>query len=233
MKVFLNPVPIACLLIALAGAAFGSTVTVVLGVVGMVASVGLLSARRAQFQVAQDQTFDLSPESRILLGPVKRLVAEIEKLIENNKESETIRILGAEARTEAGRLLSQVTTSLTTRDDLKKSLRGRYEADKELGKARMKLEFATSAEKAVLESAIAARTMELSHYDEIESFIRRVELGVTQAEAALAEMKAKLALSASGEKAALQPDQDLRETIARMHNLSTSYEEAEQLIRGT
>jgi hypothetical protein len=233
MKALLHPVPIACVVIAIVGAVLGSTITVVLGMVAAIATLALLSARKVQQDVGEDKTANLSPDSRILIKPVKRLVQEIEKIIDDNAASETIRIVGVEAREEAARLLAQVAGSLALRDDLNKSLRGRYQAEKEMGEARMKMEFATEGEKTSLQTAIDARTLELKHYDQIKGHVRQIDVAVTQAEAALAEMKARLSLSASSEKAAMESGDELRETIGRMRSLNESYDEAEQLIRGT
>jgi hypothetical protein len=168
----------------------------------------------------------------ILLRPVKKLAADIEAVIASNPDSQTVRILGKEAKDEADRLFAEVVKSLLARDKLKRSLRGRYEAERDIAEARKSLEFAGEEEKTSLTNAIQARTLELGHYDEIEKQLKRIEVGVNQAEAVLAEMKARLSLSASSESAALGEGDDLRETIGRLKNLSASYEESAQVIEG-
>lgn len=233
MKPYLHPVPIACLLITVIGAVVGNLGMTIVGLIGAIAGVGFIAARHAQDSRGADQSDTLSNEGRTLLRPVKGLADEIATLIDTNKDSQTIRIMGGEALEESKGLLGQVVRSLQTRDELKRTLRGRYEAEKEIGDARMRLEFANGPEKESLDTAIAARTQELAHYGEIERHIKRIELSVNQAEAALAEMKARLAATASGEKEALGSGDDLRETIGRLKSLSASYDEAEQVIRGT
>lgn len=232
MKPFFHPVPIACLVIALLGAVTSNVPMVVLGVIAAIASVGFLAARNAQSQHPADLE-SLSAESRAKLRPVKRLSDDIEGILVANQESPTIQIIGGEAKAESERLVGQVAKSLQSRDEFQRLLRGRYDAEKEIASARSRLEFAGESEKASLNAAIEARTLELDHYAEIEKHLTQIDVGVNQAEAALAEMKARLSLSASGERAASGSGDDLRETISRLKNLSSSYDEADQLLKGS
>lgn len=229
MKALLHPVPIACLIIAIVGGVTGNVPMVILGMIAGIASVGLLSARHAQLA---GPTEELSSDSRILLKPVTKLVRDIEELVATNKDSQTLRLLGPDAIKEAKSLESLVTKSLLARDKMVKTLRGRAVAEKEIGEARMRHEFAKGQEKASLEAAIAARTEELKHYDQIERAVKHIELGVTQSEAVLAEMRARLALSASKEDASPEVESELREALGRIKTLSVTYEEADQLLRG-
>jgi hypothetical protein len=231
MKLFLHPVPIACLLLTIVGAIVGNLPMMALALLAGVASLGILSAREAQTQ-RPEHYHQLSPDGLTLLRPVKKLVADIEELIQANPDSQTVRILGTEAVAESQRLLSEVIKSLVARDKLKKSLIGRYAAEKDIEAAKKKLESADGTERESLTVAVQARTLEVAHYVEMDKQIRLIDISVNQAEAGLAEMKARLSLSASGEKAALGEGEALREMIGRLQNLSASYEESARVIEG-
>ena len=203
-----------------------------LGLIGAIGSIALISGREAQNRHASYSDDEISPDSRTLLRPVKKLADDIEAIITANRDSQTVQIVGQEARNEATHLLEQVRKSLVARDKLKKSLRGRYEAEKEIGEAKMRLEFADEAEKAALQSTIDARTLELTHYTEVEEALKKIEIGVNQAEAALAEMKARLSVTAAAGALAQGEGDDLRDTIGRMKALSAGYDEVDQLVNG-
>ncbi len=234
MKQFLlHPIPIACLIIAIAGALFGSVAAVAVGLIGAVGSVGLLAGRTAQERRSEYSVDELSPDARMLLKPLRKIADDISEIVATHKDSPTVQVVGQEALTESERLIDQVRKSLAARDQLKKSMRGRAEAEKEIGEARMRLEFADETEKASLQAAIDARTMEVEHYKEIEPVLKRVEVSVNQAEAVLAEMKARLSVSATSGLVQEQGSDDLRETIGRLKSLSSGYDEVDQLMRGT
>lgn len=232
MKPYLSPVPIGALLVAIFGAVTQNYAIVVAAILVAIAAVGFISARNVQAERSGDPAESLSQESRTLLRPIQRLSREVAALVEANKDSPTISVIGAEALAEATRMTAQVARTLQIRDDLKKALKGRYQAEKEIGESRMRLEFASATERVSLEAAIEARTAELGHYDEIGAHLRQIETGVNQAEAVLAEIKAKLSLNLSQDAAALGQADDLRDTLSRMRSLSNSYEEAENFLRG-
>ena len=228
MKSLLHPVPIACLLIAIIGAVRSDVAMVAVSLIAGFAALGLLSARREASR-SDSSRGNLSADSRMLLRPIKRLADELQEFVSTNSSSQIVQVIGAEVVAESQGLFKQVTTSLTTRDEFQRLLRGRYEADKEIGKARMKLEFSEGSDKSTIETTIEARTAELAHYDSIELNVRRIELGVHQTEAALAEMKARLSVSVSGEKVDFASADDVRASIERLKSLSKSYDEAERM----
>lgn len=233
MKTLLHPIPIGAVLVAVLGAVLSNPAMVVLGLLVAVASVGLLAARGAQATRAADLGEGLSNEGRTRLQPVRRLVGEIDRIVQENAQSATVQIMGAEARAESQRLYDQVAKSLAQRDGLERSLHPRYEAQKALEAARARRESATGAEADSLDQAIAARTQELAQYDKAQAALQQIDVGVAQAEAALAEMKAKLAVSATGDQIATSNESDLRDSLSRMKSLSAGYDEADQVIRGS
>ena len=231
MKPLLHPVPITCAVITVLGAVLGNVPMMLLALIAGVASVGFLSARTAQLLRGEHDSA-LSADGRALLSPVRKLAAEIEEVIHINKASQVVRILGTEGLVESQRLVTLVVKSLVSRDEMIRSLRGRTEAEKAVRDAQLKLTSAGPDEKESLIALIAARTLELGHYAEIERRVKQIELSVREAEAALAEMKARLSLSASTDQAVQGEGDDLRETLSRMKNLNDSYEESAGVIEG-
>lgn len=233
MKTLLHPIPIGALLLAVLGAVLSNPAMVVLGLLVGVASIGLLAARGAQATRAADLGEGLTNEGRTRLQPVRRLVAEIEKIVGANAQSPTVQIMGAEAEAEARRLYDQVAKALAQREALERSLRPRYEAQQAIEQAKARRASATGPEADSLDQTIAARSQELGQYEQAEAALQQIDARVAQAEAALSEMKSKLLTSATGEHIAASNEDDLRESLSRMKSLSAGYDEADQVIRGS
>lgn len=231
MKSFLHPVPVACVLIAIAGAVLNNIPMVALALVCAVAGMSFLGARKARDE-GPAAIEDLSSEARSRFRPLQRLVADIERIRAENASSQAVQILGAEALAEAQDLLGQVVRSLIARDHVKGLSRGRYAAEKEMSEARMRLEFAGESEKKALNATIEARTAEIGHYGQIDDSVKLIEVGLSQSEAILAEIKARLAVAATGERLADAPREGLRETIGRLQTIAATFDEAEQVIHG-
>lgn len=231
MKSFLHPVPIACVLIAIVGAVLNNIPMLALGMLCAVAGMSFIGARTARSETAT-ATENLSSEARSLLRPLQRLVSDIERIRAENSASQAVQILGGEALADAQDLLSQVVRSLIARDHVKRLSRGRYAAEKERSEARMRLEFASEPEKRALNATIQARSDEIKHYDQIDASVKLIEVGLSQAEAILAEIKARLAVAVTGERLADAPREDLRETIGRLQTIAATFDEAEQVING-
>ncbi len=224
------------LLFLVAGIVFFVIGNFALGGLALTLSVALLvlkTMRETASRMADDPREEMDAESRSLFSPIRRLTNEIEEVVTRNDDSTVMKVVGKEALDEATRIHDQVAKALAVRDDLKRSLRernvSRAETEKLLAKAEAEQD---PSVKATLLSAVEARKMEQSHYTVVEDTIAKIDSSVAQAEAALSEMKARLATKASGEKALSATDnEELRDTISRMKTLSISYDEAEQLLR--
>ncbi len=188
--------------------------------------------QRTAQQHQEDVREDMDAESRSLYAPIRRLTEEIEQLVSRHTDSAIMKVVGGEAVDEAKRIRDQVAKALAVRDDLKRAMREKNLATRDIASLAAQVEAADEVTKPALEGALEARRMELGHYSVVEQTISKIDSGVTQAQAALAEMKARLSVKASGEKAlAATEDDDLRETIGRMRSLSISYDEAEELLQ--
>lgn len=192
---------------------------------------GLRSTRK--LRDADAETEALRPESRTLLRPIRRLHEEIAALVDGAAKGSSVSMLGQEIVSESKRILDQAGRSLSVRDELVRAGKERYTAEKEVAELEVKLSSAaTVAEHEALEGALTARRIELNHYSQIETTVTQIDGSLRQAEAALSEMKARLLVNATGERAAAGSDADLRETIGRVKALSISVDEAEQMLKG-
>ncbi|HEY0865902.1 MAG TPA: hypothetical protein VGE01_00910 [Fimbriimonas sp.] len=193
----------------------------------------LASARRGAAARAEDAAESMDADSRSLYSPIRRLSDEIEALA-SRKDTATIRIIGAEAAQEARRIREQCARALVARSELKRAGRGKSTALGEIDDLDRQLaEAASDQEKQAYLNAQEAYRRQIAHFAKAEEALSRIDVSVKAAEAVLAEMKTRLAVAASSEKAELAGDEDLRETISRMKTLSVSYDEAEQTLRST
>lgn len=206
-----------------------------LAAIAIVVAVGLVAIgamRKTGEARMADPTLEMDPDSRSLYAPVRRLTNELEALIQKNPDSSLLKTIGNEALREAQRIRDQVAEGLQVRSQLKRASRGRSLAIQEVDKLQAQISDAkTDGERAALQSALTARQLELGHYTQVEETIGRIDSGVRQAEAALSEMKARLAVGAGGEAAARASSvDDLRDTMSRLKALSLSVDEAEELL---
>ncbi|HWA82946.1 MAG TPA: hypothetical protein VG820_05915 [Fimbriimonadaceae bacterium] len=227
MKSLLHPVPVACFLIAVAGAIFRNLPMAVLGLLCGGASMGLLSARKG-LPGAASTADALGPEARSLLHPVEKLTGDIGRIRDENGSSQAVQVLGGETLQEANEFLSKAGQALMARERGKRLLRERDAVEKELSTARMRLEFASERERRSLEETIRARTADAERLAEIGRGMKAVEIGLSEAEAALAEVKARLAAMAVGERLADSPREGLRETIGRLRSIASTFPAAEE-----
>jgi hypothetical protein len=234
MKEFTRPIPLVALMLGIGLFLLGQPILGAIAFIVWVSILALGSLRKTAELRAEDVADMLDPESRTLFAPVRRLTAEIEEIVSRNRDSAAIRTVGGEAETEARRIRDQIAHALTIRGELKRALRGQSLAERETNELGDRLKAATSdEERAALENAVAARQLELQHYLTVQSTLVKIDGGVEQAKAALSEMRARLSVGASGERAAEAVDSDdLRDTIGRMKALSVSFDEAEELLRG-
>lgn len=208
----------------------GQVMLVILGVAVAVFVLGVRAMSMTQAKV--DNSIDqLSPESRILVRPLKRIYLELEES-QKGKSEQISPYLAEEALSESKRLLDHSVEALLLRDKLVREGRGRYEANKSVNDLQTRLDSSVSEEeKASLQSALEARRQELTHYDTLLPGIAQIESSVKQAEAAMAEMRARMISSSASGLAATGTD-PLREAVGRMQALSSSLTEAQEMLRG-
>lgn len=216
-------------ILAIVGIVVGQVALVVLGIVLAIFVWGLKAMSTTQANV-DDSIDHLSPESRILIRPLKRIYSEMQEATKGKAESISP-YLAEQALAESKRLLDQSVAALLLRDKLVREGRGRYEANKSVDDLQARLDSSTTEdEKASLKSALDARHQEIAHYDSLQPGIAKIESSVKQAEAAMAEMRARM-ISSSSSGLAEQGSDPLRDAVGRMQALSSSLTEAQEMLR--
>lgn len=204
----------------------------VLGVLLAIASVAYLSMQQTKALREDGEMSDLTNEERSQLAPIRKLRNEIAETVQAKNSDVSVSVVGAEAIQEANRILDQCSKLIRLRKDLKKSLFSHVASSKELTALEADLAKATSEpERQALEQALEARKIESAHYGSAEQALQRIDASLRQAEAALSEMKARLATSALPSAEAESSD-ELEATIGRLKSLGTSLEEAEEWLKG-
>lgn len=205
-------------------------VILLLLIVGIGASA-VWSMRRTRQMREQAIGESLPLGDRGMLGPLKRLAADLEEVVAAHRDSTAVQVLGKEAIADAHTILRRAEAMLLTRHELKRTLRSRYETEKAIEDLSTRIANAEGVEKVTLESALSARNLELQHYLEAEQGIGRIEAGLKQAEAALSEIKTRLSLLGSQDRAKSEgAADDLRDALTRVRAIGESFEETQQLL---
>lgn len=215
------------LLLVVVGLTIHQLALVILGVALAVVLVAISAMRTTQTRL-EDPIEDLSPESRILIRPLRHIYQEVEQAA---NEKDASNFMAKDALAECKHLLDQSAAALRTRDQLVKEKRGRYEAEKSIADLKARLASAsTEDEKNSLQSALTARTQEIANYDTLNDSIAKIESSVKQAEAAMAEMRAGM-VTASTAGLADAANDPMRDAIGRMRALSATMIEVQDLTQ--
>lgn len=194
----------------------------VVGVVSLV-SGGL----RRGGEAVQDPLDRVPNEERSRLIPIRKVAREIEDLIASQKGNAIVRALGPEALDDTRRILAQAVDMVNLRAKLQRAAYLVPQVQKAIEDAEASMA-ASQDQKAVLESALVARRLELSHLKRAESGIQTVDAHLTEAAAALSELKSRLMMASAGQADLGQ--ESMRETLSRMRSLSATFEEAENVL---
>lgn len=231
MKALLNPGTVLGAIVAITGALVGRWEAVLIGL-GM-AAVGLfVFATKRSAQLRSENPLDqVSNQNRSRILPIRRLAVEIEEIVDASPNDPIVQVIGNEAKADAQRVLASAVRVLQIRDSLRKSLSEQGVLDRQMAELRRQAEAAANAEeREMLRSALALREEQHAQLALAEEAIGTIDANLAQASAVLSELKTRLALSASG-GADLDQD-DMRETISRLHSLGASLDEAEQFLGG-
>ena len=230
MNLLTRPLPLSLAAVAALGLVFGQPGIAVLAMVGWVASLAYYSMRAA---AAKRHDSEISAEGRTMLRPIKELREEIAGYVRSFSDRPEISVIGGEALREADTLIAHTERLVDVRDDLTKALKGRAAAKRELARLRKRAKSSVSeAESRSLRSAVEARENEIERYKTVDAAMRRLVSNLQEAEAALSEIKARLATGAVGAQTDGLDTDDLAGMVSRLRTLSTSFDEAEEMMEG-
>lgn len=229
-KYFKNPITLAGVAFLAAGLVFSQFLLVALGMTAVVGGLLHQSFRQAA-KADSKEALDLHPEDRVLLRPFTHMRDDLKKTIENNREHSGVQVVGMEALAEAEELIVRVHNLIVHRRNLRRTLTRRAETEKSINNLNNRLGKATSqSERDSLEAAIAARTTEKEQYGKVEETIARIDSKISQSEAAMAELQARLAVGATNLAQGSADQGALDDLTNRLKTLATSFEEAEEAI---
>jgi hypothetical protein len=231
MKAFLRPIVIPWLAVTAAGAVFGQPLVVAGGLVATAFALMVTVMRDVRARREELGLDSLSPQDRSKLVPIRRLREQLEALVAGNRGSPSLAVIGPEAVEESRRIFAQCVSLLQLQRQIRDALR-EQNADAEVRSLEAKVEAAASeGERAALQSALDARRLEASHFAKMKEALQTAEGGITQAEAALSEIKARLSVAVTDDALSDTSSDDLRETLGRLKALSKGFEEAEMFLK--
>ncbi len=209
------------------------TTSLLLLIVGVILTVGALTSLlfgRSQ-KINPDFNEQLGAEARWLLRPIMELRNSLERLATSDSSPPEVRVIAGEAVSEADLIYERSENLAKAREELKRSLKGRGEAETQIARIQRQIkESQTDEERQALDQALQSRQREIESYNEVQAKVSELESKIKVAEATLSELKARISagmLSSSG----ISGDQDeLSEMLQRLHSLGTSFEEAQNSL---
>jgi len=175
---------------------------------------------------------EFNPKYRVYLAPLRKLHADIEALVEEHKDSTTIRVIGTEALEESGAVLQQAVKLVVSAEDIRHAMQGKTAAESDILDLQNRvLTAASDEERDTLQRSIDARKLEVERYSALDRRLSEIQAHLRQAEAALAEVKSRLVLVASSPEPVEGDDQELRDRLGRLHALSDSLGESDALLQ--
>lgn len=230
MNLLTRPLSLALAAVAVLGLVFGQPAIAALGAVGWVAFLAFYSMRAA---ATKRHDSEISAEGRMMLRPIKELREDIAGYVRSFSDRPEISVIGGEALREADALIAHAERLVDVRDDLMKALKGRTVAKRELARLRKRAKSSASEkESQSLRSAVEARETEIERYEAVDAAMRSLVSNLHEAETALGEIKARLATGAVGAQAVGLETDDLAGMVSRLRSLSTSFDEAEDMMEG-
>jgi hypothetical protein len=206
----------------------GKLPLLLLGAIAWIGSVAILSMRSGQ----DGHASEVSPEDRLRLRPIERLHAELTEIVKQNLDLPSVKVIGEEAIAEAGSVLDHARKLVKLRSDLERTLHRRSDAEIEIGRLREKARRSTQdAERRAYETAIEAHEKEIAHYASVERAITQIDGKLSEAQAALSELKARLAVGAAGARTEGIDPEELSTMVGRLKSLTQSFDEAESTLQ--
>ncbi|MBI5707982.1 MAG: hypothetical protein HZC36_13445 [Armatimonadetes bacterium] len=202
-QLFTHPIAFIAEGAVLLGIVLGRFELSVLGLLGWIGFAAFQSMKATQARQQGDPTHSLSNDARSRIGPIRRLVAEIERLVAGGAGNTALQVIGAEAIKEARSMLAKAAALAAARDDLERAV----------------AQVSPSTEE-------GARALETANKG-----IADIDRALSQMEAGLADLRGRFALSIAQTVGAAQDQQSLEETLARLKALGSSLDEAESFLR--
>lgn len=234
MKALLSPLALVFAAVAVAGGIFNSIPVLAIGAILWVGSIAFLSSRQAQRQGLMTDLSELSPDARILFRPIRQAHEDLIAIVQRGSSDPTVKVVGEEAISESAQIADQAFRMAQSRSQLEKTLKGRSVAELEIKRLNEKIANSTSQEELdALKSALSAHQSEYNHYEQVTTSMATIDNKLREAQAALSELKARIAVGAADTSAAQAGEDELGEIMGRLKSLSASFDEAEAMNQET
>lgn len=212
------------------GLVFGQPVVIAIGLAGAVGSLFIASARATQSNRAEMTEDRVRPDQRVLIRPLRKLRDDISGIVQANKESTSVKVIGVEALAEADRILNHCVDMLALQARVRPNVTGR-DLNSEIKQLEEQLISTQEPQyRETLDATLSAKKLELEADVKMRQALTQIDANLQRAHAALSEMKARLSVSAT-QSQEFGMDESLNDTISRMKSLSASFDEAEELLR--
>ena len=227
-KYFTHPFTLGMIALLVAGGILRMWPLLLIGGFGLVGSMALRSMKESS---ALRDIDDVSEDSKRLLKPLKSQMEDIEKIIADNSERPIVSVIGKQALQEGQSIVNHADRIVAAYEKLKGTIKAQNAAKVELQDLERRLELAESeAESAALEMAIHAKAKEIERYEFAQEAIDKLESKIREADAAMTEIKARLASTAVAPQAYSLDSGEIEGMVSRLRSLSESFDETQQML---
>lgn len=231
-KIFLNPVGLIGAAAVVLGIVIGQPLIAVAGAMVYVGSVVLNAITHAQTRNGPHPS-ELSAEGRMLLRPLRQIHDSLEQVVRANQHVPEIKVIGEEALIESQAIMTHVVSLVQTRSGMKKTMRGKSEA--QLAKTRLErdLSNATSdSERESLRAAILATEEQIQEYEKLQKAMDTIIARIKEAQATLSTLKAQMISGLATSQHEDLQNSEMDGMVQRLRDLNRSLDEAQSMSQG-
>lgn len=228
-KIFLNPVGILGIAAAVVGVVLAQPLVTIAGALVYVGSVAFGAMGQAQARSGPHPS-ELSAEGRMLLRPLREIHESLEEIVRANPSVPEIKVIGEEALSESRAILGHATQLIQTRSGMKKTLRGKSEA--QLARTRLERDLAaatTDSERESLRAAIVATDAQIAEYDKIDQGMAAIIARIKEAQATLSTLKAQMIAGLASTQHQDLQNSEIDGMVQRLRDLNRSLDEAQSM----
>ncbi|HXH61239.1 MAG TPA: hypothetical protein VNI20_07755 [Fimbriimonadaceae bacterium] len=219
MKLLFSRWHLIALAVALGGLLFHEPPVLILGLLGYVSIVAVLSIQRS---AVWRHPANMSPETRGILRRLQSLQTEFKSIASSQNSNAEARVVAEQVLAEFDALFQQARDLDSVTTQYVATVTAKKNAEKEIGL--LKDHIKATGEDSSLDLAIEARKRELEHHEHVISSVDSVRDRMNKAITELGSLRDKLV--------ATEPevgDDGLTGLVDRLQVLSKSYDEAEQI----
>lgn len=206
--------------IVVLGAWFRQPAIIALGIAGWIGTVVLDTIR----ETASRRSIHDQAQGQAILRPIQRLHRDIEKIVTENPNDPTVKVIGRDALNESKELMGRAAALASLVGDSRGAADSLAAARAEIARLRSE-----GPQSDALKLAIDARENEAKHYERLIQTIDAAKTRISEAEVALTAIKGQLAAAVAGGATDGLESESLSGMVGRLKSLSSSLEEVEEM----